>query len=108
MKIKSCEFNIDTACIDITYMDGKILSLYIPTIEDSLRTTVYSRSKLDLMLGNEPLEYARMVLDGTMQGYVDRLDGIGRERMERYTGQLAERYPRNVSEDIAREMLMYE
>jgi hypothetical protein len=75
--IKSCEFNMDTACVDIVYCSGGTVSIYTPMIEESLRTTVCSRSKLDWLIENAPLEYAEMALDGTMQKYLDMIDDTG-------------------------------
>ena len=95
-EIKSCEFNMDTACIDVVYKNGNVLSLYVPLIEKSLRTTVYSRSKLDLLLDSDPLEYARMVLDGTMQDYVDIFDGYYFEQKSK------------ISVDFTPEIFMYD
>ena len=105
--IKSCTFNIDIACVDVVYDNGGTLSIYTPMIEESLRTTVHSRSKLDWLIENEPLEYARMVLDGTIQEYLDGIDGDNQRQMNSYIERLAERFPRNIAEDIAREMMMY-
>ena len=105
--IKSCAFNIDTACVDVVYDNGGKLSIYTPMIEESLRTTVYSRSKLDWLIENEPMEYARMMLDGTMQKYLDGIDGIAQKQMKSYTERLAERFSPNIAEDIAREFMMY-
>jgi len=99
---------MDTACVDVVYGNGNILSLYTPTIEDSLRTTVHSRSKLDWLIDNKPLEYAQMVLDGTMQDYLDRIDRDSKQQMKDYTERLAERFPPNIAEDIAREFMMYD
>ena len=38
-KLVSCEFNIDTACVELRYADGEVLSIYTPGIEDSFDTT---------------------------------------------------------------------
>ena len=35
-KLVSCEFNIDTACVELRYADGEAISIYVPGIEDSL------------------------------------------------------------------------
>ena len=105
--IKSCEFNIDTACVDVVYENGGTLSIYTPLIEESLRTTVYSRSRLDWLIDNAPLEYTQMVLDGTMQNYLDDIDGIARQQIKYCTEQLSKYYPQNISEDIMRESTMY-
>jgi hypothetical protein len=48
-----------------------------------------------------------MVLDGTMQEYLDRVDGIVQQQMKSYTKRLSERFSPNIAEDIAREFLMY-
>ena len=106
-KIKSCAFNMDTACVVVVYVNGSTLSIYTPMIEESLRTTIHSRSKLDWLIDNKPLEYALMVLDGTMQEYLDRIDDSATNQLENYTKRLAERFPPNIAEDIAREMMMY-
>ena len=105
--IKSCEFNNDNACVEIIYDNGGKVIIYTPMIEESLRTTVYSRSKLDWLIENEPLEYARMVFDGSLQEYLDNIDDTSQEQLRSYTERLAERFPPNIAEDIAREMLMY-
>ena len=108
--IKSCEFNIDTACIDVIYENGSMLSLYVPLIEESLQTTAYSHSKLDFLLDSDPLEYARMVLDGTIQEYVDIFDGYFHKQKNKISEQLQEKdgYSESMADDFAREILMYD
>ena len=66
-KLVSCEFNIDTACVDLRYADGEALSLYTPGIEDSFDTTLPMRTEMDWLIYNAPLEYAQMALDGTLE-----------------------------------------
>ena len=66
----SCEFNIDTACVELRYADGEVLSIYTSGIEDSFDTTLSMRTEMDWLIYNAPLEYARMVLDGTLDGYL--------------------------------------
>ena len=66
----SCEFNIDTACVVLRYADGEVLSIYTSGIEDSFDTTLSMRTEMDWLIYNAPLEYARMVLDGTLEGYL--------------------------------------
>lgn len=38
-RLISCEFNIDTACVELRYADGETLGIYTPGIEDSFDTT---------------------------------------------------------------------
>lgn len=69
-KLVSCEFNIDTACVDLRYADGETLSIYTPGIGDSFDTTLPMRTEMDWLIYNAPLEYARMTLDGTLEQYL--------------------------------------
>lgn len=69
-KLVSCEFNIDTACVELRYADGEALSLYTPGIEDSFDTTLPMRTEIDWLIYNAPLEYAQMALDGTLEQYL--------------------------------------
>lgn len=74
-KLISCRFNIDTACVELRYADGKVLSIYTPGIEDSFDTTIAMRAEMDWLIYNDPLEYAQMVLDGTLESYLLRVSG---------------------------------
>ena len=38
-ELLSCKFNIDTACVELRYADGEVLSIYTPGIEGSFDTT---------------------------------------------------------------------
>ena len=79
-KLISCEFNIDTACVELRYADGEALSLYTPGIEDSFDTTQPMRTEMDWLIYNAPLEYAQMALDGTLEQYLREAAGMhGRE-----------------------------
>lgn len=74
-KLVSCEFNIDTACVELRYADGEALSLYTPGIEDSFDTTQPMRTEMDWLIYNAPLEYAQMALDGTLEQYLREVAG---------------------------------
>ena len=69
-KLLSCEFNIDTACVELGYAGGEALSIYAPGVEDSFDTTLAMRTELDWLVYNAPLEYAQRVLDGSSEEYV--------------------------------------
>ncbi len=30
----SCEFNIDTACVELKFADGSMVAIYTPAVED--------------------------------------------------------------------------
>ena len=71
----SCKFNIDTACVELLYADGEVLSIYTPSIEDSFDTTLPMRTEMDWLIYNAPLEYAQMALDGTLERYLREAAG---------------------------------
>ena len=72
----SCEFNIDTACVELRYAGGGRISIYCPGVEDSFDTTLSMRTEMDWLIYNEPFKYARMVLDGTLAGYIREASGL--------------------------------
>lgn len=74
-KLVSCEFNIDTACVELRYADGEVLSIYTPGIDDSFDTTIAMRAEMDWLIYNDPLSYAEMVLDGSLESYLRRVSG---------------------------------
>ena len=66
----SCEFNIDTACVELRYAGGGNINIYCPGVEDSFDATLPMRTEMGWLIYNAPLEYASMVLDGTLEGYL--------------------------------------
>ena len=74
-KLVSCEFNIDTACVELRYADGAVLSIYTPGVDDSFDTTIAMRAEMDWLIYNDPLSYAKMVLDGSLESYLRRVSG---------------------------------
>ena len=70
-RIISCQFNIDTACVDVEYEDGFVLSIYTPTVEDTVAHTMQQRSELDWLIYNDPLAYADLILNGDVEAYLN-------------------------------------
>ena len=75
-RIISCQFNIDTACVDVEYEDGFVLSIYTPTVEDAVAHTMQQRSELDWLIYNDPLAYAELILNGEPEEYLKNVAGI--------------------------------
>ena len=69
-KLLSCEFNIDTASVELKYADGSMVSIYCPRVEDQVADTRMQRSELDWLISNEPLTYAQLVLSGEIEDYL--------------------------------------
>ena len=66
----SCEFNIDTACVELKYADGSMVSIDTIAVENEVADNMYERSELDWLLYNAPTEYADLVLNGDPVKYL--------------------------------------
>ena len=69
-KILSCEFNLDTACVELRLDDGTMLSIDCIAVENEVANSMYQRSELDWLIYNDPLEYADLVLNGEIEVYL--------------------------------------
>lgn len=56
--------------------DGYLLRIDCNKTEDGLKTTPCSQCALDALAIDEPLEYARLALDGNLQMWVDAEDSL--------------------------------
>ncbi len=77
-KLLSCEFNIDTACVELKFADGTMISIDCTAVEDEVAKNMYQRSELDYLIYNKPLEYAHLVLGGDLENYVQ---GVSEHRL---------------------------
>ena len=71
MRLIYADYNPLTNSIDVTTFESYILRIDCSKAEDGLRTTPCSQLAID-----EPLEYARLALDGEMQAGVDAIDSL--------------------------------
>ena len=69
-KILSCEFNLDTACVELRLSDGTLLSIDCTAVENELANSMYQRSELDWLIYNDPLAYAELILNGEPELYL--------------------------------------
>ena len=76
MNIIYAEYNMYHNSIDIYTYSGYMLRIDCGKAEDGLKTTPYSECALNALAIDEPLEYARLYLDGTMQMWVDAEDSL--------------------------------
>ena len=76
MKFIYAEYNENHNSIDITTFDGYLLRIDCNKAEDELKTTPCSQCALDALAIDEPLEYARLYLEGNMQMWVDAEDSL--------------------------------
>ena len=70
MKVLLCEFNIDTACVELKLADGTMISIDCTAVENEVADNMYQRSELDWLIYNAPLEYADLILNGDPEKYL--------------------------------------
>ena len=70
MKQFTCEYNIDTACVELRRGSTVILAVDCIAVEDQFARNLYERSALDYLVYNAPLEYAELVLCWDVEGYL--------------------------------------
>ena len=69
-RLISCEFNMDTACVELIFANGSMIAIDTIAVENEVADNIYQRSELDWLIYNKPLEYAQLVLEGNLEEYV--------------------------------------
>ena len=66
----SCEFNMDTGCVELRYSDSSMISINCTAVEDEVANSRFQRSELDWLIYNDPLSYAELILNGDPEEYL--------------------------------------
>ncbi len=69
-KLVSCEFNMDSACVELVYSDNSMISIDCTAVENAVADNLYQRSELDYLIYNDPLAYADLILSGDPEKYL--------------------------------------
>ena len=70
MKILSCAFNMDTACVEMKFDDGSMIAIDTIAVENEVADNMYQRSELDYLIYNDPVAYADLILNGDPEIYL--------------------------------------
>lgn len=70
-KLISCQFNIDTASVELFFDDGSQISIDCTAVENEVADNRCQRSELDYLIYNDPLSYADLVLNGDPEAYLN-------------------------------------
>ena len=70
-KILSCEFNPDTACVELRLDDETLIPIDCTAVENEVADNLYERSELDYLIYNDPLAYADLILNGDVEAYLN-------------------------------------
>ena len=70
MKILSCAFNMDTACVELKFDAGSMIAIDTIAVENEVADNMYQRSELDYLIYNDPVAYAELILNGDPEIYL--------------------------------------
>lgn len=70
MKLLSCAFNMDTACVELKFDDGSTIAIDTIAVENEVADNMYQRSELDYLIYNDPVGYADLILNGDPETYL--------------------------------------
>ncbi len=70
MKQITCEYNIDTACVEVRCGKTLILAIDCIAVENTIPRNMYERSALDYLVYNAPMEYVELILSGEIEDYL--------------------------------------
>lgn len=69
-RLLSCEFNMDTACVELKFANGSVIAIDTIAVENEVADNIYQRSELDWLIYNDPAAYADLVLNGDPETYL--------------------------------------
>lgn len=75
-KILSCEFNPDTACVELRLDDETLIPIDCTAVENEVANSMYQRSELDWLIYNDPLAYAELILNSEPELYLKTVTKI--------------------------------
>ncbi len=70
MLMTSCEFNMDTVCMELKFADGSMISIDTIAVENKVADNMYEQSELDYLIYNDPVAYADLILNGDPEAYL--------------------------------------
>ena len=69
----SCEFNMDTVCVELKFSDGSMISIDCTAVESEVAKNMYQQSELDYLIYNDPIGYADLLLNGDPEEYLKNI-----------------------------------
>ena len=73
MRLITCEFNMDSGCVELRFDDGTELDINCTVVESEYAHTVQQKTELDWLVYNAPVEYAQLVLSRSVQNYLQTI-----------------------------------
>ena len=69
-KVISCEFNIDTACVEVTFANGNMISIDCTLVEAEVSRNMYESNELEWLVYNASVDYVNLLLHGDVREYL--------------------------------------
>ena len=67
-KLLSCEYNMDTACVELKFTDGSMTAIDTNAVEREFCENMYQRSELDWLIYNNHWSTRSWCLAATWRG----------------------------------------
>ena len=61
---------MDTVCVELKFANGSIIFIDCIAVEDEVDKNIYQQSELDYLIYNDPVGYADLILNGTLEEYL--------------------------------------
>ena len=71
MRLITCEFNMDSGCVELRFDDGTELDINCTVVESEYAHTVQQKTERDWLVYNAPVEYAQLVLNKRIRDYLN-------------------------------------
>ena len=69
-KVISCVFNIDTAYVEVRFVDGSMIAIDCTLVEAEVARNMYESSELQWLVYHAPVDYVNLLLRGDVQEYL--------------------------------------
>ena len=69
-KVIPCAFNIDTACVEVKFADGSMISIDCTLVEAEVVRNMYESSELEWLVYNASVDYVNLLLHGDVREYL--------------------------------------
>lgn len=69
-KVISCAFNIDTACVEVRFVDGSKIAVDCTLVEAEVARNMFESSELEWLVYNAPADYVNLLLHGDVREYL--------------------------------------
>ena len=69
-KVISCVFNIDTAYVEVRFVDGSMIAIDCTLVEAEVARNMYESSELEWLVYHAPVDYVKLLLHGDVREYL--------------------------------------